>query len=402
MKKLIFILIAAAFLASCSKEEAPSFVNEDGIVLNNNSQELNQRLTIINEPLNLKGLKSTPSFSLVADAASPIVNGVKLSASYVHRRYQKVYVTYHERGNGYGGAIVVFDISDPLNPSIVSQMTFEKIDINACDINANGSVLYLAGAHKAKGAVVLKIAIDGNGIITSTPEQVQILKVGNAASANGIIQASNWIYVSAGNTNGGLFVYNRTTLAYVDSDLYNGAKFSTANGRVNGKNHISLEVDGSNNAYLHVYVVGAGDPTTELIWPVGQVIHQNVEPEFVNFGKATIFIRPNSNVCYVSLGMYGMKAIDITNGNLVYESPAGMITYGNTNGVSADSKYIYMANGAQGLYIAKPPVSGTEVEIVGIWDDPHYPGSANHVYSDGSYIFVAKGVEGGLKIIKED
>lgn len=402
MRKFLIFLIAAAFLASCSKEEAPSFVNEDGIVLNNNSQELNQRLTIINEPLNLKGLKSTPSFSLVAEAASPVVNGVKLSASYVHRRYQKVYVTYHERGNGYGGAIVVFDVSNPTTPSIVSQMTFEKIDINACDINGNGSVLYLAGAHKAKGAVVLKIAIDANGIITSTPAQVKVLKVGNAASANGIIQASNWIYVSAGNTNGGLFVYNRTTLAFVDADLYNGAKFSTANGRVNGKKHISLEVDGSNNAYLHVYTVGIGDANSELIWPVGQVIHQNVEPEFVNYGKATVFIRPDANVCFVSLGMYGMKAFNIFNGNLVYQSPAGMITYGNTNAVSADYKYIYMANGAQGLYIAKAPTSGTEVEIVGIWDDPNYPGSANHVYSDGSYIFVAKGVEGGLKIIKED
>jgi len=402
MKKFLFIVIAAAFLASCSKEEAPSFVNEDGIVLNNNAQELNQRLTIINEPLNLKGLKASPSFTLVADAASPIVNGVKLGASYVHRRYQKVYVTYNERGNGYGGAVVVFDISDPYNPTIVSQMTFDKIDINACDINAGGSVLYLAGSHKAKGAVVLKLSLDGNGIITSTPSTVTTLKVGNAASANGIIQASNWIYVSAGNTNGGLFVYNRTTLAYVDSDLYNGAKFSTANGRVNGKNHISLEVDGSNNAFLHVYVVASNDPTTEKIWPVGQVIHQNVEPEFVNFGKATVFIRPDATTCFVSLGMYGMKAIDITNGNLVYESPAGMITYGNTNGVSADSKYIYMANGAQGLYIAKAPSMGTEVEIVGIWDDPNYPGSCNHVYSDDSYIFVAKGVEGGLKIIKED
>lgn len=402
MKKIVYLLILVAILASCSKEESPQFDNEDGIVLNNNSQELNQRLNIINEPLNLKGLKASPTFTLVAEAASPIVNGVKLSASYVHRRYNKVYVTYHERGNGYGGAIVVFDISDPYNPSIVSQMTFEKIDINACDINANGSVLYLAGAHKAKGAVVLKIAINGSGIITSTPSQVKLLKVGNAASANGIIQASNWIYVSAGNTNGGLFVYNRTTLAYVDSDLYNGAKFSTANGRVNGKNHISLEVDGSNNAYLHVYVVGTNDPTTEKIWPLGQVIHQNVEPEFVNFGKATVFIRPNATTCFVSLGMYGMKAIDITNGNLVYQSPAGMITYGNTNAVSADSKYIYMANGAQGLYIAKAPISGTEVDIVGIWDDPNYPGSCNHVYSDSNYIFVAKGVEGGLKIIKED
>jgi hypothetical protein len=403
MKKLALLFMGVSLLvASCSKEEAPAFVNKDGIVLNNNQEELNQRVTIKNEPLNLIGLKASPTFSLVAEVAAPIVNGVKLSTSYVHRRYQKVYVTYHERGAGHGGAVVVFDVSNPSLPTIVSQMTFEKIDINTCDINAGGSVLYLAGSHKAKGAVVLKISIDGNGIITSLPEQVKILKVGNAASANGIIQASNWIYVSAGNTNGGLFAYNRTTLAFVEADYYNGAKFSTANGRVNGKNHMSLEVDASNNAYLHVYVVGSSDPNTETVWPIGTIQHQNVEPEFVNFGKATIFIRPDSDVCFISMAKNGMKAINIHDGSLVYQSPAGIITYGNTNAVSADYKYIYMANGAQGLYIAKAPTSGTEVEILAIWDDNKYPGSCNHVYSDGTHIFVAKGVEGGLQILKED
>ncbi|HQQ03132.1 MAG TPA: hypothetical protein PLH30_09150 [Bacteroidales bacterium] len=97
-----------------------------------------------------------------------------------------------------------------------------------------------------------------------------------------------------------------------------------------------------------------------------------------------------------------MKAVDISTSSVVYESPMGMITYGNTNAVSADANYIYMANGAQGLYIAQPPASGTEVEIIGIWDEEKYPGSANHVYSDGSYIYLAKGVEGGLKIIKQE
>ncbi len=100
--------------------------------------------------------------------------------------------------------------------------------------------------------------------------------------------------------------------------------------------------------------------------------------------------------------MNGMKAVNIFTGNLIYESPSGMITDGNTNAVSADSKYIYMANGAQGLYIAKAPLSGTVVDIIGIWDDPAYPGSANHVFSDDNHIFLAKGKEGGLKIIRED
>ncbi|HAW59460.1 MAG TPA: hypothetical protein DCX03_10710, partial [Bacteroidales bacterium] len=134
MKKLIFVLFAVtALLVSCSKEDAPTFTNEDGIVLNNNSAELSKYIKIINEPLVLKGgLKSGPIFTLVAEAESPTINGIKTSASYVHRRYQKVYVTYHIRGAEYGGAIRVFDISDPVNPTIVSEMDFARIDINAC------------------------------------------------------------------------------------------------------------------------------------------------------------------------------------------------------------------------------------------------------------------------------
>ncbi len=404
MKKLIFVLFAVtALLVSCSKEDAPTFTNEDGIVLNNNSAELSKYIKIINEPLVLNGgLKSGPIFTLVAEAESPTINGIKTSASYVHRRYQKVYVTYHIRGAEYGGAIRVFDISDPVNPTIVSEMDFARIDINACDINEGGSTLYLAGSHKAKGAVVLKLDIDANGVITSTPADVTLLKVGDAFSANGIIQADDFIHVSAGNSVGGVYVYDRTSLIYSNSDLYSGAKFVAANGRTSGKKLVSLQVEPTtNDAALHVYTIGSFASTLNIL-PIGNIIHQNVEPENADFGKATLFMRPDDNICYVSMGMNGMKAVDISTSSVVYESPMGMITYGNTNAVSADANYIYMANGAQGLYIAQPPASGTEVEIIGIWDEEKYPGSANHVYSDGSYIFLAKGVEGGLKIIKQE
>ncbi len=405
MKKSILYLFALAlFLVSCSKEEtvAPVASNEEGIVVNNNSNELNARMVYYNDPLVLKGQKASPSFTLIGDAGSPTVNGVKLSASYVLRKYNNVYVTYNERGNGYGGAIVVYDLTNPAVPVIVSQMTFEKIDINACDIENLGGDLYLAGSSKSKGAVIVKIAIDGSGLITSTPSTVSIVKVGNAFSANGVIQSHIWLYVSAGNSVGGLYMFNKSSMVLTDYDLYSGAKFSTANGRNAGDNHLSLEVDPTNNAFLHVYVVHTNDPSTERVWPVGFIQTQNVEPEFTNYGKHTLFIRPNTQVCYISMGVSGMKALNTQTGALVYESPAGMITYGNTNAVSADADYIYMANGAQGLYIAEKPTSGTVVNIVGIWDDPAQPGSVNMVYSDETHIFVAKGKEGGLKIIKEN
>jgi hypothetical protein len=404
MKTLFFyIIIMAGLLTSCQKAEevvpatVPSNADEN-ILLNNNADELTARITYSNEPLKLTGLKTGLNLSLIGSAASPVVNGVLLSASYVLKRGNNVYVTYNERGNGYGGALVVFNVSNASQPVIVSEMTFGKTDINACDISGNGTALYLAGSSKSKGAVLLRLYINSAGIVTTLPADVVIKKIGSAASANGIIQGSSWLFVSIGNSQGGLYMLGMTSLAVLDYDPYNGAKFSTANGRNRGDNHMSLEA-AETTAYLHVYVIGVNDTQVEKVFDAGPVQTQNVEPELTNFGKASIFIRPGQQTCFIARGKYGMKALNITNGNTVYESPSNMISDGNTNGVAADAQYVYMANGAQGLAIAQYPASGTTLDVAGVWDDPAHPGSANMVYSDANLIFVAKGKEGGLKII---
>lgn len=407
MRKLLsLLLLAGIFFVSCSKTEVvdqPDVIvgtDDEVYLVNNNQQELSQRLTFINEPLKLEGIlkNGTPTFTLLAEAASPTVNGVKLSASFVFKRGNNIYVTYHERGNGYGGAIVVYDVSSITNPTIVSQMTFTKTDLNALDINQEGSIIYLAGSNRAKGAVIIKTNLLPSGAISQDFGNMSLTKVGNAYSTNGIIQGGNWVYASAGNSVGGLYMYDKNTMQFLDADYYAGAKFSAANGRAIGKNHLSFEA-GPTESFLHVYVIGSGDTHSEKVFSVGPTTHQNVEPEFVNFGKNAMFIKPNSNICYVARGKYGMKALKTTNGATVYKSPDGMITHGNTNGVGADTDFIYMANGSQGLFIAAPPVAGSTVNIVGVWDDPNYPGSANMVYSDNTHIFVAKGQEGGLKIL---
>ena len=166
MKTLFFyIIIMAGLLTSCQKAEevvpatVPSNADEN-ILLNNNADELTARITYSNEPLKLTGLKTGLNLSLIGSAASPVVNGVLLSASYVLKRGNNVYVTYNERGNGYGGALVVFNVSNASQPVIVSEMTFGKTDINACDISGNGTALYLAGSSKSKGVIKSSFIID--------------------------------------------------------------------------------------------------------------------------------------------------------------------------------------------------------------------------------------------------
>ncbi len=394
--KIILILTFSIFLFTSCEKENDIVQAEKEYVINNNSEQLNKANIIhLNEKLVLTN--SNLNINLVSESTSPIVNGIGLSASYILKRGNKLYVTYHVRGNEYGGSVVIYDVTINENPIILSQIDFNKIDINACDVNVGNNSLYLAGSSKNKGAVLIKINLS-NGLFASEP---QIVKYGNAASANGIIQADKWLYLSMGNTNGGLYCIRESNLnVFEPGDLYNGSKFSTANGRLAGDNHLSLEVNPiTNNAYLHVYVVDRNDPFEEHVWPLGSISTQNVEDNFTNFGKHTIFIEEGSDICYVSMGEYGMKAINISNGEIVYESPLNMIIDGNTNAVSCDNDYIYMANGEQGLYIAERPISGNIVNIVGIWDNNINQGSVNMVYSDGDYIYVAKGKD-GLKILK--
>lgn len=402
MRNFSFVILAIALvtITACQKEDSviPVADNSKSVLITDQAV-LGSMISYVNQPITLTGgTKSTETgINLVAQAVSPEANGVKLSATSVLLRDTRAYVTYHERGEGFGGAVYVFNISNPSLPVPSYLITFEEYDINACDINVQGTKLYLAGGSNKKGAALLIVDLNSSGIPVSS--DFQVLEFSNAASANGVIQGGNYLYISAGHTGGGLFAYNKNTLKFEAEDLYDGATFSTANGRTPGKRHLGLE--GGDNAKLHVYKIHGVDQSDEWIFNVGSVSHQNVEPEYEYFGKGVIFIKNNGNVCYMAMGKYGMKAVDIYTGALVYESPAGMITYGNTNGVSADNNYIYLANGAQGLYVYEPGI-GTAMNFVGKWDGyATGPASANFVQSNNTNIFVAFGKEGGLSILSK-
>ncbi len=402
MKAKLFLsaILFTMLFSACEKAEEPENVagNQEYSIVNDEAL-LNGSIQLINEPINFKGAKVVAPFSLIASVQSPVVGGVRLSATSVFVKNNKAYVTYAERGEGYKGALNVLNLSNPTTLVLISQVTFSSIDLNASDLS--GNVLYLAGSSKKLGAVVIPVQLNGaNGAVVNGANNCIPTKVGNAASANGIIQGGNWLYVSTGSTNGGTYCLKKSNLDFVASDLYNGAIYAAANGRSNGNTQLTLESGVNSN--LHVYKIGLSDENSEKVIPVGEIKHQNVEPQYVYSGKSTIFMKTGDNVCYVSKGMYGMEAYNVVSGQMVFKSPLNMLTLGNTNAVSADNNYVYMANGADGVAFAEYPQSGNILNIVGVWDDPAYPGSANYVTSDGTYLFVAKGQEGGLKIIKRN
>jgi len=402
-RNILGILAVVVLFAACSKSDETTTVTDNkNVKLVTDRAVLNGTIRYVNEPITLTGgSKATASLDMVAVVYSPIVNGVKLSATSTIIKDDIAYVTFHERGNGFGGSIRAYDVSVPSTPSPVFTLDLDDYDINASDISTDGTKLYLAGGSNKKGAVLLIFNLDpGTGIPTSS--DFTLLKIGaDAPSANGVVQGGNWIYVSAGHSNGGLFAFNKADLSSAGEDLYDGASFSAANGRLAGDRHVALE--GGDAAQLHVYTIGSNDPAGEDIWPIGSISHQGVEPENEYHGKGTVYLKDNSDTCYIAMGKYGMKAIDITNGNLAY-TVTDMITYGNTNAVSADDDYVYIANGAQGLGVYEPVPGNTELSLVGYWDGHEgvsMPASCNFVMSNNVNMFVAFGKEGGLTILSK-
>lgn len=399
------MVFLVSVMSACVKE------NPDRIVkfqVNTDSVELNQRMSYPMVPITLNQPKSSEAvgFMLVGDAQSPSINGQVLSASSVLFENNKAYVTYNLRGEDFGGAIVVYNLGNTMQPTINSQIIFEDIDINIASYKKNTNKIYLGGSHRTLGGVVIPVNINGQGGI-NTSQSLQVTPVGETPSVNGIVQVGNRLIVSAGNTNGGFWSINQGSLGVADYILNDGAKSVAYNNGDGNSNWFTglIAPSPTQNAVLKIWNGGnnpnfANARTININLPA---YHQSVEPDYDRLGKLYMFIKKNDYISYVPLGANGMRAYDIRPNSagpvLVYQSPANMLTIGNTNSVSADDHYIYLANGADGVLFAKPPTSGNVIDVVGVWDNSVYPGSANFVASNNTHVFVAKGKEGGLKIL---
>jgi len=424
-KSLLFILVLVLGLSACNKPEDVIIENEtiaeavlvpvsepvvnNSFVINNNSADLNKRLALVQEPIVFNdNLKSSPSdlfgntWYFVAEVQASLMDGEPLSATDVRIFGNRAYVTYHRQGSEYAGAIEIIDISDPGFPVIRSYMTFTDTDINTLAIDDRGSEsgeqkIWLAGSSFKKGAVLRQvIAVDG--YLTSDVIDIPLSRAmsnGATPNANGIGYTDQYIYMTAGNSSGGTFQLDRATLSIIANEEYSDAKAIGLNGAYNGAYQLSLVA--GDNAKLKVHRVGSSR-ALENSWDLGSIVHQNVAEPYL--GKATVTMRNGENIAYIAMNQNGMKAIDVTNGNVVYNSPAGMLTTGNTHGLTIDDQYIYMANSDDGLYIGRFPEGGGEIIPVQHWDLDETGASANMVQTDGDWVFVAKG-GGGLKILRK-
>ncbi len=408
---VLFLFVIVVLASSCKKNEQTTEVSDDEEIvylLNNDQAGLSSRVTYINEPVLFSGkdVKSKTNTNghtwyYVADVESPVYGGGVLSATHVVIADDKAYVTYNRQGDEYAGGVEVIDLSNPAFPTIISSELFGGVDVNAVAADYNGNEaqrkIWLALSSFKKGAVLRQVILE-NGLLTNQITDVSLSKsisTGTAASANGIVASSEYIYVTAGQTRGGTFQLSTENLSVLAANEYSNAKYPAVNGLNAGAKQITLRT--GQNSQLMVYEVGPD--RTPSVYDIEPIYHQNVEEPYK--GKSTLHLDEGGNIAWVASGVNGLKAYDISTGSVVYTSPAGMLTTGNTNGLSKDDDYIYLANGADGLYIATLPEGGSgEIVPVQIWDLNETGASANLVQTDGDWIFVAKG-GGGLKILRK-
>ncbi|APD07885.1 hypothetical protein UJ101_02385 [Flavobacteriaceae bacterium UJ101] len=333
----------------------------------------------------------------VAKINSPILETETLSATHIAIKNTRAYVSYHKQGTKHLGMLEVVDISNPNQPQLLTQIDFLEADINAVHADDNNQTVWLAASHKKHGATVYKIDITAT-ISTESIDRINLSNLmdnGISASANGISTTQNHVIISAGKTFGGTFILDKTTLDGIYYDSYSNGKYVAVNNSTDEAYYAAL----TTGDIASVKIGQLSDLSTPNEFQIGNITHENVKETYK--GKNTLyFANYNSDLIYVSTGKNGVKVYDIFTNQLVNESKGTMLVAGNSNAVTMDDDYIYIANGADGISITDFPNSGDRIDPLFNWDMQEQPASANYITSEGDWIFVAKG-QGGFNILRK-
>ncbi len=408
MKKLL-ILFAVLLLAGtgCKKiGEQPSVASSNDIVLKNmlicNDRDvLNKRISFTeNGPSYIFGdttgktkkssegtLSSSITINLIARLSPPEYEGEVLQASHIRIADHYAYVTYNTQGPRYLGGVDIVDISSPYYPELVSSVIFinqetnkgkdvSSVDVKYASSASSNTFLWITGADETSdSAFVGRYELNSSNQFSSGQSVNFSLK---GYVGTDVRYYNDKLYVTSG-TGGGLTILDNQMKEVNFMNIENARSVD-----VNKDFEIAL---GGNPG--HLYNPGTWD----------KEIGGATDPE------AKSILRLYNNFALVSLGQDGLKCYDVSSdmpSTLISALPAPTVPEGKspldyvTNGVSVtDNGWVYVANGAGGLDVAKIDTDG-KLTWMGNVD---LEASVNFVEANGEYVFVARGVL-GLKILK--
>ena len=303
-----------------------------------------------------------------------------LSATSIQANNDKLYVTYHTRGDAMQGGLEVAHIDGKnliLDQAVSAQ---GGLDVNYGMID--GSRFYVAASSNKEGAFLGYANLDAEGKVSDT--KLVTYPIDKTNQHNGIdancVAKFNGNFVLA--TNKGYQVYNTTFTQRTPHLTANDVKFvAVANDKLYG-----LEANGTTTGTVNIF------DNTSLETPQS---YTTVGKVGVPDGKNTIAV--DGTDLYVCQGDGGLVRYDAQgNGTVLFDTPKGEKNnvIGRVNGVAVDNNYIYVACGSYGLVVLdKSKAKGENVVARrrAFFDGKESYNSANYVTLYNGYICVAYG-----------
>ena len=339
-----------------------------------------------------------------------------ISATCVKAFNNKMYLSYHTRGEGHGACLEVFTpvTNDKVTMEQYLQDTDDMLDFNHLIVDGKTTTprVITVGSHFKKGAMTATIDIKNDGLLntesteiteneeTKTIEPMQMINLVPATADNKKLGYDENCIVRDGDkyvvaTTRGYMVY--------DTD-FNEIKMTETEGRVK---HLSLnngkiasltfdrqltETEDENTpipAHINIYPAGTTDFS---VTPEHSFAVEAITP---NNGKNTIALVGDR--VYACLGGAGFYCYDL-NGNEQwhYQIKNAQITQGDkaglykaaANGCFIGGKYIYVAYGSAGLKVLDMDGHLVAERYKKIQKGNY---SANYVTVYNGYIYVAHG-----------
>jgi hypothetical protein len=408
MKKLLIFYITIFIIGvSCKKKDDQSVVDtsdklgSEKMLINNDLNSLNKRISSIeNAPSYIFGdtakktiksnkgtVTSSVTIQLISHLLPPVYKGEVLQASHVRIVDHYAYVTYNTQGSRYLGGVDIVDISSPSSPLLVSSVLFinqetnKGKDVSSVDVKYSPSaksntLLWITGADETSdSAFVERYELNSSNQFESGKSINFYLK---GYVGTDIRFYNDKIYVTSG-TGGGLTI--------LDNQMNEVSFLNLENARSVDINKDFEIVLGGNPGHLYKpgfwdkEIGGATDPGAKSI------------------------IRLYNKFALVALGEEGLKCYDVSSDlptAVISALPRPTVPEGEspldyvTNGVSvSENGWVYIANGAGGLDVAKIDTNGQLIWMGNIKLDASF----NFVEANENYLFVARGTL-GLKILK--
>lgn len=339
-----------------------------------------------------------------------------ISATCIKEYNNKMYLSYHTRGEGHGACLEVFTpvTNDKVTMEQYLQDTDDMLDFNHLIVDGKTTTprVITVGSHFKKGAMTATIDIKNDGLLntesteiteneeTKTIEPMQMINLVPATEANKKLGYDENCIVRDGDkyvvaTTRGYMVY--------DTD-FNEIQMTKTEGRVkhlslnNGKiasltfdRQLTATEDENTPIPAHINIYPAG--TTDFsVTPEHSFAVEAITP---NNGKNTIALVGDR--VYACLGGAGFYCYDLDgNEQWHYQIKNAQITQGDktglykaaANGCFIGGKYIYVAYGSAGLKVLDMDGNLVAERYKKIQKGNY---SANYVTVYNGYIYVAHG-----------